>query len=223
MGGKGQNLSSIGDLLRTIGAMRAVKAPKAQGLGMGGDKIRSIFSGKDIKVGNALAAVNGLVNEYAMACKGVRARWPLGLGKYLMNRLEVSMLAKGVLQVDKVAGKPGNYVYMNGRSVGLSSKLQDFASLASRMSVYESVLAKLTAKLPNSTQKQKVMKVGNALAAVNGLVNEYAMACKGVRARWPLGLGKYLMNRLEVSMLAKGVLQVDKVAGKPGNYVYMNG
>ena len=32
--GKGQNLSSIGDLLRTIGAMGAVKAPKAQGLGM---------------------------------------------------------------------------------------------------------------------------------------------------------------------------------------------
>merc|ERR1711881_99154 len=92
--GKGQNLSSIGDLLRTIGAMGAVKAPKAQGLGMGGDKIRSIFSGKDIKVGNALAAVNGLVNEYAMACKGVRARWPLGLGKYLMNRLEVSCLPR---------------------------------------------------------------------------------------------------------------------------------
>jgi len=72
-----------------------------------------------------------------------------------MNRLEVSMLAKGVLQVDK----PGNYVYMNDRSVGLSSKLQDFASLASRMSVYESVLAKLTAKLSNSTQKQQVIKV----------------------------------------------------------------
>merc|ERR1712110_1256260 len=52
--GKGQNLSSIGDLLRTIGAMGAVKAPKAQGLGMGGNKIRSVFSGKDIKVGNAL-------------------------------------------------------------------------------------------------------------------------------------------------------------------------
>merc|ERR1711985_175544 len=157
--GKGQNLSSIGDLLRVVGAMGAVKAPKAMGLGMGGSTIRSVFSGKDIKVGNAVAAVNGLVNEYAMACKGVRARWPLGLGKYLMNRLEVSMLAKGVLQVDKVSGKPGNYVYMNGRSVGLSSKLQDFASLASRMSVYESVLAKLTAKLPNTTKGQKVMKV----------------------------------------------------------------
>merc|ERR1711918_101043 len=134
-------------------------APKAQGLGMGGNKIRSVFSGKDIKVGNALAAVNGLVNEYAAACKGVRARWPLGLGKYLLDKLEVSMLAKGVLQVDKVAGKTGNYVYMNGRSVGLSNKLNDFATLASKMSVYESVLAKLTAKLPATTKGQKVMKV----------------------------------------------------------------
>merc|ERR1711896_93395 len=117
------------------------------GLGMGGSKIRSAFSGKSIKVGNAIAAVNGLVNEYAGACKGVRARWPLGLGKYLMDKLEVSMLAKGVLQVDKVAGKRGNYVYMNGRSVGLSNKLNDFATLAARMSVYESVLAKMTSKI----------------------------------------------------------------------------
>merc|ERR1711981_953354 len=157
--GKGRNLSSIGDLLRTIGALGAVKAPKAQGLGMGGSTIRSVFSGKNIKVGNSLAAVNGLVNEYAGACKAVRARWPLGLGKYLLDKLEVSMLAKGVLQVDKVSGKPGNYVYMNGRSVGLSNKLNDFASLASRMSVYEAVLAKLTAKLPTTTKGQKILKV----------------------------------------------------------------
>merc|ERR1711881_274160 len=157
--GKGRNLSSIGDLVQTIGALGAAHAVKAQGLGMGGSKIRSVFSGKSVKVGNSLAAVNGLVNEYAGACKAVRARWPLGLGKYLLDKLEVSMLAKGVLQVDKVAGKPGNYVYMNGRSVGLSNKLNDFATLASKMSVYESVLAKLTAKLPATTQKQKIVKV----------------------------------------------------------------
>merc|ERR1712139_220465 len=157
--GRGKNLSSIGDLLRTVGAMGAVKAPKAQGLGMGGKVLRSVFSGKNIKVSNSIAAVNGLVNEYAMACKGVRARWQIGLGKYLMDKLEVSMLSKGVLQVDKVAGKPGNYVYMNGRSVGLSNKMNDFATLASRMSVYEAVLAKLTAKLPTTTKGQKVMKV----------------------------------------------------------------
>merc|ERR1712216_758807 len=136
--GKGKNLSSIGNLLRTIGALGAVKAPKAQGLGMGGSTIRSVFSGKNIKVGNSLAAVNGLVNEYAGACKAVRARWPLGLGKYLLDKLEV---------------------YMHGRSVGLSNKLNDFASLASRMSVYEAVLAKLTSRLTVGPKTKSKMVV----------------------------------------------------------------
>merc|ERR1712188_297208 len=124
--GKRRNLSSIGDLIQTIGALGAAHAVKAQGLGMGGNKIRSVFSAKTIKVSNSLAAVNGLVNEYAGSCKLVRARWPMGLGKYLMDKLEVSMLSKGVLQVDKISGKKGNYVYINGRSVGLSNKLNDF-------------------------------------------------------------------------------------------------
>merc|ERR1719426_708710 len=157
--GKGRNLSSIGDLVQTIGALGAAHAVKAQGLGMGGNKIRSVFSAKTVKVSNSLAAVNGLVNEYAGSCKLVRARWPMGLGKYLMDKLEVSMLSKGVLQVDKIGGKKGNYVYINGRSVGLSNKLNDFASLAAKMSVYEAVLAKLTAKLPTTTKGQKVLKV----------------------------------------------------------------
>merc|ERR1711912_34993 len=146
-GKNGRNLSSVGDLLQTIAALGAVKPPKAQGLGFGGDKVPTIFTGKDIKVSNAVAAINGLVNEYSTSCAQVRARWPMGLGKYLLDKLEQSMLAKGVLQVDKVPGKAGNFVYMNGRSVGLSNKLNDFAKLASRMSVYEAVLAKLTAKL----------------------------------------------------------------------------
>merc|ERR1719331_2802432 len=146
-GKNGRNLSSVGDLLETVSALGAVKPPKAEGLGMGGDKVPSIFTGKDLKVGRAVAAINGLVNEYSTSCAQVRARWPMGLGKYLLDKLEESMLAKGVLQVDKVPGKAGNFVYMNGRSVGLSNKLNDFAKLASRMSVYEAVLAKLTAKI----------------------------------------------------------------------------
>merc|ERR1719450_1277937 len=146
-GKNGRNLSSIGDLLQTVAALGAVKPVKAEGLGMGGDKVPTIFTGKHIKVSSAVAAINGLVNEYSTSCAQVRARWPMGLGKYLLDKLEQSMLAKGVLQVDKVPGKAGNFVYMNGRSVGLSNKLNDFAKLASRMSVYEAVLAKLTAKL----------------------------------------------------------------------------
>merc|ERR1711881_71294 len=154
-GKNGRNLSSIGDLLQTVAALGAVKPPKAEGLGMGGKQVMTIFTGKALKVSNAVAAINGLVNEYSTSCAQVRARWPMGLGKYLLDKLEQSMLAKGVLQVDKVSGKAGNFVYMNGRSVGLSNKLNDFAKLASRMSVYESVLAKLTAKLSVPKKKAK--------------------------------------------------------------------
>merc|ERR550514_1645269 len=154
-GKNGRNLSSIDDLLQTVAALGAVKPPKAEGLGMGGKKVPTIFTGKTIKVSNAVAAINGLVNEYSTSCAQVRARWPMGLGKYLLDKLEQSMLAKGVLQVDRVSGKAGNFVYMNGRSVGLSNKLNDFAKLASRMSVYEAVLAKLTAKLSVPKKKAK--------------------------------------------------------------------
>merc|ERR1712159_853016 len=145
--GKGRALSSIGDLLATVGAQGAVHAPAEEGVGMGGDELPEIFSGKNIKVSNAVGAINGLVNEYTEACGQVRNRWPMGLGKYLLDRLEISMTGKGVLQVDKVEGKSGNFVYINGRSVGLSNKMSDFSVLASRMSTYESVLAKLTAKI----------------------------------------------------------------------------
>merc|ERR1711959_171513 len=145
--GKGRGLSSIGDLLQTVAAISAVKAPKAEGAGMGASELRTIFSGKEIKVPNAVAKINGLVNEFTTSAKQVRERWPMGLGKYLLDKLEESMMGKGVLQVDKVEGKPGNFVFLNGHSVGLSNKLSDFSALAARMTTYESVLAKLTSKL----------------------------------------------------------------------------
>merc|ERR1712046_558887 len=113
----------------------------------GGDEIPAIFSGKTVKVSNAVGAINGLVNEFTQSAVQVRNRWPMGLGKYLLDKLEASMMDKGCLQVDKVAGKPGNYVFINGRSVGLSNKMNDFTGLASKMTTYESVLAKLTSKL----------------------------------------------------------------------------
>ena len=49
--------------------------------------------------------------------------------------------------MDKVEGKSGNFVFLNGHSVGLSNKLNDFESLAVRMNKYEAGLAKLTASL----------------------------------------------------------------------------
>jgi hypothetical protein len=142
--GKGRGLSSVGDLLVTIGSMEAVHAKAKEGLGLGGTSLPTVFSGEEVKVSGSVAAINGLVDEYTQACVDVRERWPMGLGKYLLDKLEESMVDKGVLQVDKVEGKPGNYVFVNGRSVGLSNKLSDFSTLASSMSVYEQVLAKLT-------------------------------------------------------------------------------
>merc|ERR1711985_34573 len=145
--GKGKNLSSLGDLLTTVAGLSSVKAQKAEGLGAGAKSIPAIFSAKKVKVKAMLTQINGLVNEYTGVINAVRARWPMGLGKYLLLKLEESMLGKGVLQVDKVSNHAGNWVFLNGRAVGLSNKLNDFESLAVRMGHYEATLAKLTAAL----------------------------------------------------------------------------
>merc|ERR1711904_481374 len=145
--GKGKNLSSIGDLLTQVAALSQVKIKKAEGVGAGASSIPSVFSGKNIKVDSSLTKINGLVNEYSSVTNAARLRWPLGLGKYLLGRLEASMLAKGVLQVDKLNNKKGNFVFVNGKAIGLSTKLNDFESLAVPMRKYEAALASLTAHL----------------------------------------------------------------------------
>merc|ERR1711881_132628 len=150
--GKGRNLMSVGDLLQTVAALSTVKAKPAAGEGFGSPKIPLIFSGKNVKIKGAISKINGLVNEYIKTIGQVRSRWPMGLGKYLVAKLETAMQSTGALEVDKVADKAGNYVFVNGHAVGLSSKLSDFASLAVHMTAYERTLARLTGKL--STQKK---------------------------------------------------------------------
>merc|ERR1712167_46751 len=161
--GKGKNLSSLGDLLVNVAAMSAVTAKKAEGIGAGSSTLPAVFTNKKVKVRNTVSKINGLVNEYAAVCNGVRMRWPMGLGKYLLLKLEQSMLGKGVLQVDKVSNHAGNWVFINGRAVGLSNKLNDFESLAVRMGHYEATLAKLTAALAGKKRKpagKKPFRVG---------------------------------------------------------------
>jgi hypothetical protein len=144
--GKGKNLSSLGDLLTNVAGLSDVVVTKAEGLSPTGT-LKAIFTGGEIEVDGTVSKVNGLVNEYVDVCNGVRQRWPMGLGKYLLQKLEQSMMKKGVLQVDKIDGKAGNFVFMNGHAVGLSNKLNDFEGLAVRMGTYEATLAKLTASL----------------------------------------------------------------------------
>merc|ERR1712216_824213 len=80
--GKGRNLSSVGDLLSTVASLSSVKAQKATGEGFGSKTIPLLFSGKVVKIKGAVSKINGLVNEYVKTIAQVRARWPMGLGKY---------------------------------------------------------------------------------------------------------------------------------------------
>merc|ERR1711959_49991 len=149
-GGKNRNLSSVGDLLTTVGALSKVKVKATKGLGFGAKKIPSIFSGKKI-------AVKGSVSMKVLS--EVRNRFPVGLGNYLMAKLETSMQGTGALEVDKVQDRAGNYVFVNGHAVGLSSKLHDFATLAVHMAHYEKALAQLTGKLAHHKAAGKSIRV----------------------------------------------------------------
>merc|ERR1712224_521112 len=123
---------------------------------MGDEKISVLKKNKDGKiVEGKVSKINGLVNEYTGNTNAVRGRWPMGLGKYLLKKLQESMLEKGVLQVDKIDKRKGNWVFINGHAVGLSNKLGDFEDLAVAMGKYEKVLAKITAALTAKPVKHK--------------------------------------------------------------------
>merc|ERR1719265_2771060 len=156
--GKGKNLSSMGDLLVNVAALSSVKISKEEGISAS-KTIPAVFNSKKIKADNSVTKINGLVNEYVSIFNACRMRWPMGLGRYLLLKLDASMQNKGVLQVDKVSNHAGNWVFINGRAVGLSNKLNDFESIAVRMGHYETTLAKLTAKLSGKGKKVKVFKV----------------------------------------------------------------
>merc|ERR1719456_1032472 len=152
---KGRGLGSIGDLLKTVGTRVNVKVGKDEGIGAGAKKIPMIFSAKKITVKNPVTKINWLVDEYIKLLNEVQQRWPIGLGKYLLSKVEGNMQTRGILEVDRVAGKAGNFVFINAHSVGLSSKLSDFEGLAVRMTRYQSTLAKLTGKLTQKHAKTK--------------------------------------------------------------------
>merc|ERR1719224_316497 len=129
----------------TLGSIGDVKVEKAPGVGFGDKEVKNLFSNGNVKVSSSVTKINGLVNEYISQLGSIKEKWTMGLGKYLIAKLEVAMQGKGALEVDKIEGKSGNYVFMNGHACGLSSRLSDFEHLAVRMSAFEKVLATLTA------------------------------------------------------------------------------
>jgi hypothetical protein len=157
--GKGKNLASIGDLLQSAALLASVKPGKEEGVGAGASSIPLIFSAKNVKIANPVNKINFLVDEYISLLGQVQSRWPMGLGKYLLSKVETNMQGKGILEVDRITGKPGNFVFINCHSVGLSSRLSTFESLATRMSTYSSILSKMTGKLASKTARGPKMYV----------------------------------------------------------------
>jgi len=158
--GKGKGLSSIGDFMNTVASVSAVRPHKIVGLGMGGTKLLPLFRGKARKVSNVPAKINGLVAEYTNIIIQVRRRWPVGLGKYLISRLMLSMQKKGILEVNKISGKAGNYVFINARGVGLAGRMSDFSQLGANMKAYEKSLAALTAAITKPKKPKEVTVPG---------------------------------------------------------------
>jgi hypothetical protein len=161
--GKGGGLSAIGDVLMTAARMGKVKIGKSEGMGAGAKKIPLIFSGNSVNVKNPISKINFLCNEWMRVLSQVRERWPFGIGRYLLDKVDGTMQSAGILEVDKVAGKPGQYVFVNGHSVGLSSKLGAFSKLGAKMNHYHKVLTSLTAKtkkhgLPGKKHKKVFYK-----------------------------------------------------------------
>merc|ERR1711934_693166 len=109
--------------------------------------------------GRNLASIGDLLQSVAVEDVKVQPEEGEGFGSAeipLLSKLEIAMQKTGALEVDKVAEKAGNYVFINAHAVGLSSKLSDFEGLAVAMSHYEKTLASLTGTLTTKKTAGKV-------------------------------------------------------------------
>merc|ERR1712054_176636 len=150
-----RNLMSIGDFLQTVAIASKSKTDVAYGIGAGLGSIAPAFGGSPIKESAAKTKTDGLVNEYTLLFTQVRMRWGMGLGKYLLAKLNEAMASKGVLTVGKKYDAEGQFVYVAGTKLGLSNKLSDLQSIAAPLVKYQAYLSKLTSKLPANVQQVK--------------------------------------------------------------------
>jgi hypothetical protein len=142
------NLLSIGDFLQSVAMIAKVKITSEEGVSAGGDAIKTPFSGNLVKDVKGMNDVNGLTNEFMKVYNAVRARWTQGLGKYLLVKLADSMAKGGILEVGKNRGHEGQWVFVNGKALGLSNKMDEFAKVGCRINHYQRFLTKLSEHLP---------------------------------------------------------------------------
>lgn len=152
----GRGMSSVGDALATIASFSGSRTKGSRGIAGGLKSIMPLFGGKKIKGDSAISRYNGLVDEYTRIMTFVRRRWPYGLGRYLLSKLEQSMQKTGALKYTKLAGKNGQHVIVNARAIGLSNRMHDFDKLAVSTQKFQASLKKLAAKLPKSLKTSSV-------------------------------------------------------------------
>merc|ERR1712070_550222 len=146
--GHGKGLSAIGDLLQAIAAVSKVKTKGAEGVSAGLGEIVPPFGGSPIPEVKDITKVNGLVDEYTKTFATVRMGYQWGIGKYLLEKFAESMMKEGVLTIGKKSGSAGQWVYINGKALGLSSRMGEFEAVGCRLAAYQGFLSKLAAKLP---------------------------------------------------------------------------
>merc|ERR1712072_357303 len=100
---------------KSLNKLASVRPGKDEGVGAGAKTLPLLFSSKTVKIANPVTKINFLVDEYIKLLGQVQQRWPMGLGKYLLSKVESNMQSRGVLEVDRIEGKAGNFVFINAR------------------------------------------------------------------------------------------------------------
>jgi hypothetical protein len=153
--GQGKALFSVGDFLQTVAALSEEQTKVAEGVTAGLGEMPAVFSGKPIKVSTSYSKTNGLVIEYTKAMTMVRQRWPFGIGKYLLSKIQRAMQGPdGVLSVGTLDHRDGQFVSINPHALGLSNRVEEFDKLAATAHAYQGYLRKLTTKLPKKVKKK---------------------------------------------------------------------
>lgn len=148
--GQGKGLSSIGDFLQSVAINSAVKTKPSEGVSAGSGTIEPAFGGDIIREVKEITKVNGLVDEYSKIFSQVNGRWPFGLGRYLLSKLSDSMTKGGILKIGEKSGSSGQFVHVDGKTLGLSHRMGEFSDIGCRLHHYQSFLSKLSAKLPKT-------------------------------------------------------------------------
>lgn len=147
-------LLSLGDLLLTV-QKRQMKPIVQVGVGMGSDTATPMFGASSRQIHDAVGRINEVLRDYTQVFRVLRARWRLGVGRYVLGKVEAAMMRQGVLRVEHQLGKDPT-VAMNSMAIGLQDQLSTFKKYAVPMPTFKVAHAKMQSMLSISTLRGKL-------------------------------------------------------------------